>query len=558
MSAVVAAPGRDVPVVGSPSFGATLTGTGRMVRFILRRDRVRIFWWTFGIVLFYAYFMVALDTLGQEALIGRAALMETPSGIVMGGPGYGLEDYTPERAVANEGITWWVIALGIMSILHVVRHTRTEEESSRSEIVRANAVGRHAPAVAAVLTLALVNLVIAVFSTAVILAIGGEYVTVADTAGLTLGVALSAMVFGAVALVAAQITVHSRGAIGMSIAVLGLTFATRAAGDMRELGGSALSWTSPFGWAQQMRPFVDLRWWPALLALAAIAILLVVGSFLGSRRDFGGGLAAERAGRPGAPAGLTGPLAMAWRQQRTALFWCVVGLGLTWYATGTLLPDIGEYMGEAMESNPAVAAMFGADPEDFVPGFLGIMLLFAMLCVAAYAIVMGGRARSEEGAGRAEVVLARPVARQRWFAAQLLVAALGTVVVAAASVYAMWAGAVSVGHEDQTFGDYTEVLWPYIPALLCYLGLTAALYAWLPRSTGLGWALLAYSFVIGFLGALVEDLPEEANYVNPLHWLPEPFLESPDGAHMAGLAVAAAALFALAFVGFRRRDVPAV
>ncbi|MBE1875084.1 ABC transporter permease [Myceligenerans pegani] len=559
MSAVATAPaGPAVPTIGRARFGSTLTGTGRMIRFILRRDRVRIFWWTFSIVAFYLYFMAALGTFDAEAMAGRAALMETPSGIAMGGPGYGVEDYTPERAVANEGITWWVIALGVMSILHMVRHTRTEEESSRSELVRANVVGRHAPAVAAIATLTLVNALIAVFSAGIIVAIGGEYVTVADSFGLTVGVALASMVFGVVAFVFAQLTVHGRGAIGLSMAVLGAAFFARAAGDMMETHGSPLSWSSPFAWAQQMRPFVDLIWWPALLSVAVIVLLLLLGSFLASRRDFGGGMLAERAGRAEAGGSLAGPVALAWRQQRWALFWCSLGLGLMWFATGTMLPDIADLMRDMVESNPLVGAVFGNDPDGFVTAFLGIMLLYGILCVAAYAIVMGGRAKAEESAGRAEIVLARPLARSTWYGAQLLVAGIGTVVMTAVTVYAMWAGGVAVGDETFSFGDYTEVLWPYLPAALCYLGFTAVLYAWFPKATGLGWLLLVYGFVIGMFGSLIEDLPEAANYANPLYWVPEAFVESPEPSHMIGLGVAVVVLFGLAFLGFRRRDIPAV
>lgn len=559
MSAVTAPrPEAVMPDIGTTRFGSTLTGTGRMIRFILRRDRVRIFWWTFSIVAFYLYFMAALGTFDAEAMAGRALLMETPSGIAMGGPGYGVEDYTPERAVANEGITWWVIALGVMSILHMVRHTRTEEESSRSELVRANVVGRHAPAVAAITTLALVNALIAVLSAGIIVAIGGEYVTVVDSFGLTVGVALASMVFGAVAFVFAQLTVTGRGAIGLSMAVFGAAFFARAAGDMIETHGSPLSWTSAFAWAQQMRPFVDLTWWPAVLSGAAIVLLLLLGSFLASRRDFGGGLLAERAGRADAAGSLSGPVALAWRQQRWALFWSALGLGLMWFASGTMLPDIGDLMRDMVESNPLVGAVFGDDPEGFTAAFLGIMLLYGMWCVIAYAIVMGGRAKAEESAGRVEVVLSRPLARSTWYGAQLLVAGIGTVVLAVVTVYAMWAGGAVAGEDAFSFGDYTEVLWPYIPAALCFLGFTAAMYAWFPQHTGLAWILLAYSFGIGMFGALLENLPEEANYANPLYWVPEPFVDSPDPSHMIGLGVAAVFLFVFAFLGFRRRDIPVV
>ncbi|MGO2051177.1 ABC transporter permease [Glutamicibacter sp. 287] len=537
--------------------GSALAGTGALVRFMLRRDRVRLGVWTASIVFFYAYFVVALGALGDQALAGRALIMQTPSGIAMGGPGYGIENYTVGVAIANEGITWMVMGLAIMSILHIVRHTRGEEESGRSELVLARTVGRHAPAVAAAITLCVVNAVIALASALVLSGVGGEDLALGDAFALTAGSALSAMVFGAIALVAAQVTEHGRSAVGISLAAFALAFMLRAAGDIQQRHGSALSWFSPIAWPQQMRPFVDVRWWPAALCLVAIFVFLLVGAFLGSRRDFGGGLIAVRAGRSDARAVLRGPATLAWLQQRTAFSWSAIGLGLMWFASGTLLPDITSMIAEIPESNPVFAAVFGADPSQFTTAFLGVMIMFAMLCCAAYAVVMGQRAKVEEGAGRAEIALAKPISRHRWFGAQLLVAALGTGMLAAVSIWAMWLGAASVGYAEQTFADYTGVLWPYLVALASYLGFATVLYAWIPRASGAGWVLLIYTFVIGMFGGLLQDLPDWVHGISPFYWLPAAFTEQPELGHMLGLAGVAVLSFALGFAGFRRRDVPA-
>ncbi|MEU4363795.1 hypothetical protein [Promicromonospora sp. NPDC023987] len=549
MTAVAAA-----PAVPRPSSGSTLTGTGRLVRFMLRRDRVRLSVWTLSVVAFYAYFAVALDAMGTAARGARAAVMQTPAGIVMGGPGYGVENYTVGVAIANEGITWVVLALGIMSVLHVVRHTRAEEESSRSELVRAAPVGRHAPAVAAIVTLFVVNAVIAVVSALALSGASGGDLPLADSFGLTTGSGLSAMVFGAVAVVACQIIEHGRGATGIGLAAYGLALVLRSAGDIQERHGSFLSWLSPIGWAQQMRAFVDLRWWPAALSVVAILLLLVLAAFLASRRDFGGGLVATRGGRADAPANLRSPLALAWRQQRSAFGWTALGMALLWYASGTLLPEIMEMGASGAADNEIFAAVFGgSDPAVFRDGFLTVMLLFAALTCVAYAIVMSGRAKGEEEAGRAEVVLALSVSRSRWLGAHLVVVGLSTVVLIAVSVYAVWAGAVQVGMSEPGFGAYTDVFWTYSVAVLVYLGLSAALYAWAPRFASAAWLLLVYSFVVGMFGE-VFDLPSGAEALSPLDWLPAGFGEVPEAAHMIGLAGVAVVLLALAFLGFRRRD----
>ncbi|MGI5188452.1 ABC transporter permease [Promicromonospora sp. CA-289599] len=543
-----------VSAVPRTSFGSTLTGTGRLVRFMLRRDRVRLSVWTLSVVAFYAYFAVALDAMGPQALAARALVMETPAGIVMGGPGYGIEDYTVGVAIANEGITWVVLALGIMSVLHVVRHTRAEEESGRSELVRAAPVGRHAPAVAAIITLFVVNAIIAVASALALYGASGESMPLADSFGLTVGSGLAAMVFGAVAVVACQVSEHSRGATGIGLAAYGLALVLRSAGDIQERHGSLLSWFSPIGWAQQMRAFVDLRWWPAALSVVAIVLLLALAASLASRRDFGGGLVATRGGRPQARAGLRSPVALVWRQQRSAFAWTALGMGLMWYASGTLLPEILEMGVSGAADNEMFQAVFGgSDPSVFRDGFLGAMMLFAALACAAYAIVMAGRARAEEVAGRAEVVLALSVSRTRWLGAHLAVVGLSTVALVAVSVYAMWAGAVQVGMDEPGLAAYTDVFWTYSVALLVFLGLSAALYAWVPRLTSAAWLLLVYTFVVGMFGAIF-DLPEGAEAISPFYWLPAGFGAAPEAANMVGLAAVTAALLALAFVGFRQRD----
>lgn len=136
--------------------------------------------------------------------------------------------------MANEGITWVVLALAILSILLVVRHTRAEEESGRSEMVRAAVVGRHAPVVAAVTTLAVVNAVIALLSALAMTGVCEGELDLTNALAMTLGSGLSALVFGGVAVVMCQLTEHGRAATGASLAVFAVAFVVRAVGDMQE------------------------------------------------------------------------------------------------------------------------------------------------------------------------------------------------------------------------------------------------------------------------------------------------------------------------------------
>ncbi|QGH68652.1 ABC transporter permease [Pseudactinotalea sp. HY158] len=531
-----------------------LTGLGHLSRHIVRRDRVRMVVWAASVVVFVAYFVFALSTVfDPSALAARAAVMRTPSGIVMGGPGYGLDHYTAPVAVANEGTMWIVLALAIMSIMHVVRHTRAAEGDGQAELVRAAAVGRHAPGVATMLTLAVHLLVIAVLSAATMVAVGTG-LSAADAFAMMLGCAASALVFGAAALVASQVSVHARTASGLSLAVVAGAFVVRAAGDIRQPGGSLLSWFSPIAWAQQLRAFVDLRWWPVLLSVVVALVLLGLAALLATRRDFGAGLLESRPGPATARAGLRSPVRLAWLQQRGTLLWTTVGLGLMWFGTGTLMSTLNDMVADLVGTNPVLGRLFGTDPAAFTSSFLAVVMLFVSLCAAAYAIVMGLRPRAEESAGRLEVTLATPVSRTRWLGAQVLVAGIGTVVLLAVSVYGLWLGSILVGVDEPGLADYSLVLVGRLPAVLVFLALPAALFAWWPRFAGLAWILLAYVFVGGMFGQLF-DLPEWVLGISPFHWVPEAFGPDPDLSGVAGLVAALVALGALAFAGFRRRDV---
>ncbi|MFC0674625.1 ABC transporter permease [Brachybacterium hainanense] len=532
-----------------------LRGTGRLCRAILRRDRIRLSVWTISMTVFVTYFAAALSSVfDDDARAARAEIMRTPAGIAMAGPGYGLEHYTPMVAVANEGVLWIVLALAIMAILHVVRHARGEEESGRAELVRAGAVGPLAPVLATLITLAGHLALISVLGAVGTLA-SPDDASFVDGLGMMAGCAASALVFGAAALVASQISASSRGALGGALAVFGLAFVLRAAGDMIRLEGSALSWSSPIAWAQQMRPYVDLRWWPALLALAAAGALLLAAAALASRRDLGQGLVAARPGPARARPWLRGPLALAWRQQRAVLGWSALGLGLLWFATGTMMELIDDMAADLVADNPVVAAMFGADPSQMATAFLGTMMLFVALCAAAYGIVATiGGCRAEESAGRLEQVLAAPVGRMRWLAAQLLVALGGTTALLWLSVAALASGMRMVGMQEPSLAEHALTALAYTPATLAFAAFGAALVGWAPRGASLAWALLAVTLVLEMFGPML-DAPEALRELSVLHHVPDVYSGDAEPLPVVILAIAVGALLLAALIGFRRRGV---
>ncbi|GAA1436985.1 anibiotic ABC transporter efflux pump [Nocardiopsis tropica] len=527
---------------------SALTGTGTLIRFVLLRDRVRIGVWTAAVVGTVAATVPALDGMfaTDAQRQARAALMDTPTGIVFGGPGYGLDDYQLGPMVVNELTMSVLIALAVMNILHVVRHTRAEEESGRAELLRAGVLGSGAQTTAALATAAGVNALIGALVTAVLLAGGLEP---ADSAAFGAGLALAGVSFAAVAAVTSQVVEHGRSASGLAFAAVGVLFLFRVAGDMAEQGGSTLSWLSPFAWVQQTRMYDDLRWWPLGLYPVLVAALFAAAFALAGRRDLGSGLVAARPGPTGAGRLLGGTFALHLHQQRGAVLAWTAAAFLFSFAFGTLATEVDGMLAE----NPDLAAVLGDAADDVTAGFLGMMVSYVLMAASAYAVVSVMRTRAEESSGRAELTLSTAVGRVRWFGTALLVSVLSSALIVVAGGFGMGLGASAATEDPSWTGTLTGAALAQLPTALMFVALTALLVGAAPRLAPLAWAWLAYGVLVSVFGGLL-DLDDRVMGLSAFEMMPRLPVEEFDPVPVSTALGAVLAVGALALAGFRRRD----
>ncbi|WP_054663261.1 hypothetical protein [Lacticaseibacillus camelliae] len=93
----------------------------------------------------------------------------------------------------------------------------------------------------------------------------------------------------------------------------------------------------------------------------------------------------------------------------------------------------------------------------------------------------------------------------------------------------------------------------YWPALLVVCGIAALLVGLLPRLQALIWVVPVYGVLSMFLGPML-DFPKWAERLSPFGWVnavPTHAVAWPTFAWMTALGIA---LFGLAYVGYRRRD----
>ena len=526
----------------------TLTGMGSLVRFILRRDRIRIPVWLIGLLAFV--FISASGVQGvysnRAELANAARIVENnPAFIAMNGPAQALDTFGGRAAWEIGAIGLSAIAL--MSMFLMGRQTRAEEESGRTELVRAAVVGRHAPVTAALVVVAGVNLLLGAL-------VAASFIALDFPAGgsLVMGGAIAAvgLVFAALTAVTAQITEHTRSVYGMTGALLGVAYVLRAAGD---IGNGTLSWLSPIGWAQAARPFADERWWPLLLALAFSALLTYVAFALETRRDVGAGLVPSRPGPPVASHGLTRPLGLALRLQRGGLIGWTAGVFLSGLAYGSVGRDIEDLLADS----PEMAEMLAQAGGNLVDSFFATTLLMLALIGTGFAIQSTLRLKGEENSGRAEPLLATAVPRARWASSHLTVAIAGaTLVVAAGGVGTGLSYGLSIGELNQVPRLLGASL-VHLPAVWVFSGIAIALFGLSPRAATIAWAALGGSVVIGFFGQLF-GLPEWVRELSPFTHIPQVPVTDPTIGPLVALSALAAALVAVGLWGFRRRDVASV
>jgi ABC-2 type transport system permease protein len=530
----------------------TLAGTGGLVRLILRRDRFLLPLWILVLAILPVQTAAAIDQFYDTPaklhdLYGTIAT--TPGLRAMLGPVFGatLGAITVWRA----GLYFTMV--GLASLLTVIRHTRTDEEAGRRELLGSTVVGRHAPLAAALLVTLAADLVLGAILAAGMLGLG---LPAAGSVAYGLSMTAAGWTFAAVGAVAAQLTEGAGGARGLALGALGAAYALRAAGDTggADSGLGWLSWASPIGWAQQTRAYGDAgeRWWVFALVAAFVVMLAVAAFVLLARRDVGAGVLAARLGPTTAAPSLRSPLALAWRLQRATLLAWTAGLALLGALIGSVANSVGDMAKESTQLQDMLQRLGGE--KALSDAYIASAMVIFALAAAGYAIQATLRLRAEEDGLRAELVLATAASRVQWAASHLLFGLLGpTVVLATAGTAEGLAYGLVGGDPGHQLPRVLAGALVQLPAVLVLSGIAMALFGLAPRLAPLSWAALAVAALLVLLGPLLR-LSQGILDLAPFSHIPKVPGADVSATPLLSLLVIAGVLAAAGLAGFRRRD----
>jgi ABC-2 type transport system permease protein len=529
---------------------SAVAGTGALVRLALRRDRIMLPIWLYSFVAVAAGSASATIRL-YPTVASRVQAARSIDGIGGLVALYGrIYDPTSLGAVSMiklGGLGGALVA--VLAMLLVVRHTRAEEETGRLELLGGAVLGRYA-ALAAALAVAVGTNVLLGLLTAVGLIVVG--LPAAGSVAFGLAWAGTGIAFAAVAAATAQLTESARTALGLATAVLGVAYLLRAAGDVAGPGGPGwLSWLSPVGWGQQVRPFAGERWWVLLLPVGFASVVVAASAALVARRDLGAGLVPARPGPAAAGRWLRGPLGLAWRLHRGLLLAWAAGFAVFGAVLGSVAADVRDLLG-SQQSRDLFTRLGGS--ADLTDAFLATELGFFGIAAAAYGVQAALRLRAEESGLRAEPVLATAVGRVRWLASHLVIALAGS-----AAVLVAGGAAAGLAHAARTgdLGQAARVVGgalAYVPAVSVLTGIVVATFGLWPRLVAVGWAALGVFLLLGELGPVLK-LDQWALDVSPFTHVPRLPGAAVTATPLIWLTAAAMALVAAGLAGFRARDV---
>ena len=494
----VTAPARPPARTPAPSTSVGLTGTTSLLRLAARRDRVLVPVSAFGLAAFVALSAQATFELFPDLKTAQASMAPTlsnPALVAMYGP---ISSLGIDSIATFKSVLLGAVFLALLAYVVVRRHTRTEEEAGRLELLGAGVVGRRAALTAAVLLGTFAVLLTVVLTVVWAVAVG------LDPAGsVALGVTwlVVGLSWVGVTAVAAQLTSSTRGTAGWSLGALAVAFLVRAGGDTAASDSPArfLAWITPLGWGVKVSPFGENRYWVVVLGVALYAVLVVVAFALLDRRDLGAGVLPSRAGHERSAIGTAG--ALTGRLARATL----VGWLVAYVVLGVVLGSIAASV-ETFVDSPQVADMLramGGDAGSITDIYFATELHLAAIGASALGIALITRMHTEETTAHLEALLATPVR---------------------------------------------------LPAVWVVLAVAVLLYGALPRFTGLAWAALIVSLLLGEFGDLL-DLPGWLVDLSPFTHLPALPGGTLEWSPLVGLTLVAAAVGAAGLAALRRRDI---
>ena len=445
---------------------------------------------------------------------------------------------------------WRSLAIGdllaaIGAIFAITRTTRAQEDSGQAELLASGVMGRGARLTAAVAMGLGMGVVLGLVTGLVTVAFGGGWEA---SMLLAATMTVTGWMLTGVSAIAAQLGSDARTANTLAASAFGILFMARGFAFSIE-APDWVQWANPLGWMSQTLPATENRWWPLLLGVGLMVVLVAVAFVLQTRRDFGVGAIAPR---PGPARGRQRSVwGLALRLNRGPMITWAVAFAALAVVYGYFTTSVPDLLGDDSAVQQILAAG-AATREELIGSFVVMILSLVGILAAVPGVQTMLRVRAEEVDDRVEPILATAVSRPKYYASNVVIALVGPAVfvVIAGTIVAALASSADIG---LSFGDVLRQSVSTIPAVLTVVAVAVAVVGARPAVPPAAWAGVLLSFGLTLLGPSFK-LPDWALGISPFWHVPNVMSADPDWWGLLWVSLVALLLLAVGFAGFRRRD----
>ncbi|MGG5341198.1 ABC transporter permease [Enterococcus sp. AZ192] len=517
----------------------------------IKRDWKKIILWIVGLGLFSAGFVPAFEEISKgQGLIGMYETMQNPAMISMVGPTPVTEaaDYTLGAMYAHEMLLFCGLFAMIMSVLHVVGHTRKEEDLGLTELVRSFQVGRQANSLAVIVETILINLLLAVLVGGVISNFGVETLSINGSFLFGASVGLAGILGAVIALVMSQIMATSAGATGSSLGIIGLLYIVWAGTDASNVD---LSMLNPLGWTYLTYPFTENHWYVLGFGVLFGVILLGLSFLLEGRRDMGSGYLPEFEGKATAGKTLLSVPGLFLRINRGVILSWLIGFLIMGAAYGSIYGDMQSFL----NSNELMKQMFAQSDVSIENSFTGTITVVLTGLVSILPIAIINKLFAEESRQHLSQFYVTKMTRAKLYWTNVLLAVIFGAIGILLALGGLGGAAVAAmdGKSDLQLNDFLAAGYNFFPAVLFFVGCAALALGWFPKLGKVIYIYLGYSFALNYFGGIL-DLPDWFAKTAIQSWIPRIPIESFDGTIFSIITLISIGLMFIGYFGYSRRD----
>lgn len=517
----------------------------------LKQDWKKIIFWIIGIGLFSAGFVPAFENLySGQSLIGMYETLQNPAMTSMIGPTpiQTAADYTIGAVYTHNMLLFCGLFAMIIASLHVVGHTRKEEDLGRMELVRPFQIGRQANSLATMSETIIINGLLALFISVVMMNFNISTITTEGAFLFGTSIGMAGIIGAGIALVMAQIMPTSSSATGASIGIIGLLYIVRSGTDV---SNADLSMFNPMGWTYLTYPFTENNWIPIIFALIFSGILIVTAFALEGGRDMGAGYLSEKAGRAYATKSLLSVRGLFIKINKGIIISWLIAFAILGAAYGSIYGDMQSFL-SGSEMIKQMFTQSGFSPEE---SFTSTIMIVMTGLVSILPIAIVNKLFTEESRLHLSQLYATKVTRRHLYWTNIGLAIATGIIGTLLAVSGLGGTAISAmgDHTSMTFGNFLSAGYNLFPSILFFTGLAGLALGWAPKLGKIVYAYLGYSFLLNYFGGIL-DLPDGFSKTAIQSWIPRMPMEEFDGSKFITITMISIVLLVIGYLGYKRRD----